>query len=598
MLTNKKYKLSTLTGLMILLLGWACSKDSFIDPITPVEPGADAAAPAVVINYPVEGTKIKVLEAITTIDIKFQASDDIELSKIVLELDGKEIGTVAQFVDYRKYAGNLVYDQLATGVHSLSVTAFDLSGKTTKTTVNFEKEAPYVPLYEGEILYMPFDNDYIDLVSISRPTVTGAPKFSEESLGGTASYQGAAGSYLSFDAARFQNTGFTAAFWMKVNASPDRAGILVMGPPDSANPDAQNNRKSGFRFFRENAGGKQRFKLNVGNGGSDHWIDGGAAADVVPNTDEWTHFAFTISGQEAIVYIDGELVKQSNINALDWTDCNVLSIMSGEPRFAGWNHKSDQSLMDELRIFDRALSLSDIRQVISDDSGRGFGYTPKYDGEVFYLPFEGDLTEKVSNVAATVAGGPAFATTGKVGLAYAGAPDAYLTFDTDDLTSESFSASFWLNINATPDRAGILVMGPPDDANPTAQNNRKSGFRFFRENAGGKQRFKLNAGNGAADSWFDGGASADVEPNTGGWTHFAFTISPTESVVYINGEVAKQGAFSGIDWTGCNVLSIMSGDPRFTGWGHKSDESLMDELRLFNKALTQDEVKQIILDEQ
>ncbi len=284
-----------------------------------------------------------------------------------MELDGKEIGTVAQFVDYRKYAGNLVYDQLATGVHSLSVTAFDLSGKTTKTTVNFEKEAPYVPLYEGEILYMPFDNDYIDLVSISRPTVTGAPKFSEESLGGTASYQGAAGSYLSFDAARFQNTGFTAAFWMKVNASPDRAGILVMGPPDSANPDAQNNRKSGFRFFRENAGGKQRFKLNAGNGAADSWFDGGASADVEPNTGGWTHFAFTISPTESVVYINGEVAKQGAFSGIDWTGCNVLSIMSGDPRFTGWGHKSDESLMDELRLFNKALTQDEVKQIILDE---------------------------------------------------------------------------------------------------------------------------------------------------------------------------------------------------------------------------------------
>lgn len=93
-----------------------------------------------------------------------------------------------------------------------------------------------------------------------------------------------------------------------------------------------------------------------------------------------------------------------------------------------------------------------------------------------------------------------------------------------------------------------------------------------------------------ADSWFDGGADADVDPTTGDWVHFAFSISDVEAVVYINGEVAKQGVFTGIDWTGCDVLSIMSGAPRFTGWNHWSDESLMDELRLFNKAITADEV--------
>ena len=38
----------------------------------------------------------------------------------------------------------------------------------------------------------------------------------------------------------------------------------------------------------------------------------------------------------------------------------------------------------------------------------------------------------------------------------------------------------------------------------------------------------------------------------------------------------------------------MSGAPNFTGWGHLSDQSFMDELRLFNKALSQEEVQTIL----
>ena len=71
-----------------------------------------------------------------------------------------------------------------------------------------------------------------------------------------------------------------------------------MGPEDTDNagyPDTQNDRTTGFRFFRENgAEGHQRFKLNVGNGTGDAWVDGGTAADV-PNDAGWVHLAFTIS---------------------------------------------------------------------------------------------------------------------------------------------------------------------------------------------------------------------------------------------------------------------------------------------------------------
>ena len=258
-------------------------------------------------------------------------------------------------------------------MHTITIVATDKNGKTGSATVNFSKEPAYVPLYDGEVLYMPFDGDFIDLVGIRRPTVTGSPGFAGESVLGLNAYKGAADSYLSLPTDGLLGDEFSAVFWMKINATPDRAGILVIGPPDPANPDAQNNRTSGFRFFRENAGGEQRFKLNVGNGASDSWFDGGDAADVIPDTDEWHHFAFTISNDNAAVYIDGEIVREGPFDGVDWTGCDVLTIMSGVPRFTQWGHRSDQSLMDELRLFNRELSQSEIQDIIITEAGGGGG---------------------------------------------------------------------------------------------------------------------------------------------------------------------------------------------------------------------------------
>lgn len=581
-------------GIFVILFATACNEG--IDPILKVDPGPDQTAPVIKVNFPAEGTQIKLPEAVSSLNIQFEVTDDIELKNVQVLIDGTQIAAFSEFRDYRRLVEEMIYDKVTNGKHKLTVKATDLQGKTSSTDVNFEKTPPYIPKYAGEIFYMPFDGEYMEMISFKTPAVVGKPGFSSQSLGGTKSYMGATDSYLKFPTDGLKNNEMTAVFWMKINAVPDRAGILVMGPEDTANPTAQNNRKSGFRFFRENAGGKQRFKLNAGNGTADTWFDGGTAADVDPKIGDWVHFAFTISKTECIVYIDGKVVKQGAFTGIDWTGCDVLSIMSGAPRFSGWNHLSDLSLLDELRIFNRSLSKDEIQSIITEESGKNFTYTPKYSGEIFYMPFEDTYLEQVSQTDATVVGAPKF-TTGKKGKAYAGAANSYLTFPTTGLQGNQFSAAFWMKVNALPDRAGILVMGPEDTANPTAQNNRKSGFRFFRENASGKQRVKLNAGNGTADSWFDGGAAADIDPVAGNWVHYAFTISGTENVVYINGQVVSKGDFSGISWTGCNILSIMSGAPRFTGWNHLSDESLMDELRLFNKALTQAEVQKIIADE-
>lgn len=570
--------LNRLTLLFIAVIMVMACKDDFIDPLTPTDPGPDESAPLVTINFPQEGTVLQTNEQVTSINIKFEVSDDIEIKDVSIQLDGAELIKYSEFLDYRRFLNEYLYDQVTNGLHVLTISATDMEGKTGTATVNFEKGPPYLPVYEGEVFYMSFDGDYLEKNSLQEATAVGSPGFAGAGNGiqGGDAYKGGADSYLTFPTAGLQGAEFSASFWLKVNAVPDRAGVLVMGPVDEANPTSMNNRKNGFRFFRENAGGKQRFKLNVGNGTADSWFDGGAAADVDPAAGEWAHMAFTISETESVVYINGEVVKQGAFSGVDWSGCDVLSIMSGAPRFTGWGHNSDESLMDELRLFTKALTQDEIKGIILSESA------------IFRMSFEDDYTDQVSGQDATVVGTPGFggANSGFEGNAYSGATDAYLTFPTDGLQGSEFSASFFVKVNDVPDRAGVLVMGPVDEANPDAMNNRKNGFRFFRENAGGKQRFKLNVGNGTADSWFDGGAAADVDPTVDQWVHMAFTISSTESVVYIDGQVAKQGIFTGVDWTGCDVLSIMSGAPRFTGWDHKSDEGMMDELMLFDRALT------------
>ena len=587
----------------IILIGFLFTaiscQEGYIDDITPKDPGPDEGAPEVTIEFPLEGTQIQVPELVTSIDIKFEVVDDIEISTVTVKFDNEQIANFTEFKDYRRYIGEVTYDNVTNGKHTVTVTAVDNSSKETSQTVNFEKTPPYTPKYDGEVLYMPFDGDYMELLSFANATEVGNPGFAGESVQGLDAYAGANNSYLTFPTDGFQSTEFSAVFWMKVNAMPDRAGVLVMGPPDPDNPDAMNNRKSGFRFFRENAGGMQRFKLNAGNGTADSWFDGGDAADVDPSKNEWVHLAFTISSSNAVVYIDGQIVTQGDFDGIDWSGCDILSIMSGAPRFSGWNHHSDESYMDELRLFNKALSITEIQKIISDESGGPGGYSSKYDGEVFYVPFEDENKDMISGTDATVVGTPGFEA-GKVGQAYAGAADSYITFPTDGLKNDMFSAVFWMKVNNDPDRGGILVMGPEDVDNanyPDVQNLRTSGFRFFREDAAGMQRVKLNAGNGAADTWVDGGDAADIDPSAGAWVHYAFTINGTECKVYIDGAEVAQSDFDGIDWTGCDLLSVMSGAPRFTEWGHGPDQSLMDELRIFNKALTPTEIQQIITDE-
>ncbi|PWD98531.1 LamG-like jellyroll fold domain-containing protein [Marinilabilia rubra] len=564
-----------------LLLFSACEQD-YIDGISKMDPGPDESAPQVTLNYPSEGTRIQVTEPTTTINIDFEVTDDIEIGTVTVSLDGSEIASFNEFKDYRRFLEEISYEGLGNGEHTLTITANDLEGKSTSVSVTFEKVPPYEAKFDGEIFYMPFNGDFMELMSQEMGTVVGSPGFVDEGISLQA-YEGAADSYVSFPVDILNTGSFTAAFWYKVNPDPGNAGLFSISPSGE-------DRTKGLRFFREGDATEQRFKLNVGTGSSEIWNDGNV---LDPSEDKWVHMAFTVSENATIIYFNGEPVHSTDGGVIDWTGCEGISIASGAPNFTYWGHGADQSLYDELRIFNKALSQEELKEVMADE-GEVPPYEAQYEGETFYMPFDGSYEEKITETMASEVGNPGFAGESIEGInAYAGAVDSYLTYPTDGLTSNEFSAAFWYKCNPDPTNAGILVAGPEDTDNPDAQNVRTSGFRFFREGNATEMRFKLNVGTGDGEAWNDGGT---IDPSVDEWVHLAFTISESKTAVYINGELALEGDTNPIDWTGCDIMSIMSGSPHFTGWNHLYDLSYMDELYLFNKALTAEQVASLMND--
>ncbi|WP_458628793.1 LamG-like jellyroll fold domain-containing protein [Winogradskyella sp. PC D3.3] len=560
-----------LKTVVIFTMLFLASCDDGIDPITKINPGADAGAPVVTINYPTEGTVITGLELVVPIDIKFKVEDDIEVGSIVVNMDGVQIATYDTFLDYRIVNQEFTYNNLSSGEHVLTVTGTDLVGNITTATVNFSKAPPYEALFPGEVFYMPFDDNYTELLSITDADQVGTPEFSGEPFSGTNAFKASEGSYLTFPIDGMFGSHMSGAFWYKVNGDPDRSGILTIG-------DDADDRLQGLRLFREASGVEQRIKLNIGTGDGESWNDGGVI-DVT--AEEWVHVAFTISPTQTVIYLNGLPVNTGTPSGpIDWTGCSEITIGSGGETFSYWGHESDNSAMDELRLFNTTLSQDEIQNMINITNP----YEPVYDGETFYMPFNGFNTEFVSLNEPSVIGAPAFFGEGYQGdNAYMGADNSYLTFPIDGLFgADAFSATFWYKVNGTPDRSGILVVG-----NDTPEN-RKQGFRLFREGSATEQQIKVNVGIGDDESWNDGGI---IDVTAGEWVHVALTVSATESKIYFNGvEQLSSTLSSSIDWTGCSEITIGAGGDTFSYWNHLSDLSAIDELRLFNRALSQSEI--------
>lgn len=213
-------------------------------------------------------------------------------------------------------------------------------------------------------------------------------------------------------------------------------------------------------------------------------------------------------------------------------------------------------------------------------------YTPK-DGETLYSAFENKyFINSVTGAPATKVGSPEFGDP-KIGTySYKGATSAYLSYPIKGLFGTTdLSFSFWYKVNATPDRSGIVTVGVVGDT------DRKHGLRLFREGSATSQTLKLITGHGTGDAWNDG-AAIKVSDS---WVHIAVTISATESKIYFDGVLKNTKTFSNpIDLIGCTTMEIASGAPTFDYWGHKSDASLYDDFRVFNKVLTQDEIQALM----
>lgn len=336
---------------LITLLAGSCEQE--LDPITSVKPGPDTEDPVVDITYPVAGKTIRVTPDVTKITFIATVTDDIEIGSVKFFLDSSEIGTVESFKDYRRAVVNMDTEGLADGEYVLTVVVTDLSGKTAEKSRTFRKVTaePYTPL-EGEVHYFPFEGDLIDDITGNAGTRVGSPTFAAGRLGDA--YKGATGAYFTYPADELKTSEeFSVTFWIQVNPNPVRAGLISISGPGE-------DRKNGVRIFREGTADEQKIGLNYGFGEDEIWVN--PFYTFVPG--EWIHVAITISESHTVAYINGEVALEhipETPSPLSWEGTSLMSIASGEPDFAYWEHFSDLSLIDEMHFFTRVITPEEVQ---------------------------------------------------------------------------------------------------------------------------------------------------------------------------------------------------------------------------------------------
>jgi len=171
------------------------------------------------------------------------------------------------------------------------------------------------------------------------------------SLNGTSSYASLPAGLVS------SLNDFTISTWVKVSSNSDWGRIFDFGTGTTS-----------YMFLapQSGGGGGLRFGITTSGNGSEQQIS--ASAPLATGT--WKHVAVTLSGTTGILYVDGvEAARNSNMtlkpSSLGSTTLNYIgrSNWSGDPYLNG--------MVDDFKIYNRALSASEIASAFSGSGGGG-----------------------------------------------------------------------------------------------------------------------------------------------------------------------------------------------------------------------------------
>lgn len=151
---------------------------------------------------------------------------------------------------------------------------------------------------------------------------------------------------------------FTIATWVKLDTVSVWSRIFDFGTGTTTN-----------MFLTPSAGSTIRFAITTGGNGAEQQINGRA----VLSAGSWKHVAVTLSGNLGILYVDGvEVGRNANItlrpSSLGYTNQNYLG------RSQYYDPYLDGQL-DDFRIYDRALSGTEIQGLVNGSAPTSTGVT-------------------------------------------------------------------------------------------------------------------------------------------------------------------------------------------------------------------------------
>ena len=390
--------------------------------------------------------------------------------------------------------------------------------------------------------------------TINTYTGTGSTQSIEGKIGTAAQFDGSSYIDLSTSASSFVSK--SISFWFKYDPSQQTNASGYCGIYQEATTTS-----SPFN-------GIQVWSSYGNNGVLTVRTQGGNETTIVtPNANQWYHLCVTydiING--ARIYLNGSLTATIS----DTTNLSGIQYLRIGANFSAATQYYKGSL-DQLRIFNKALSSSEVTTLYGENNTS----TTKSTTDIFDDGSGVALYEFEKGAKDT---GGVSGYIGTAGL-FDGS-SSYITINSTsttpfDASSEDFSISAWINVSSFQSDACIISKWGSTSTN-------QSYFFGFNGSADNTKLIVYEKYGSSTNVM----TSTSTTITTGSWFHIAYVRNSTQTIIYING-VAE---------TFSNTNTINSGNSqpiivgRQDGYPGTSFNGKIDQMRLFNKALSSSEI--------